>query len=306
MHPFPRIHPLAHKSRVRADESARRFGDHAALRPWDVTLQPGEVLYIPPYTWHSVESLTPSASLATWSEFANVRGLMQHMYRTLPHEFDLLDNRRGRMFAARTYIDLLLQDMFGPVEGATQFVGQRLLPSRYRGLEALFPSRFRNITASERIAVKPMRCQRHPEGPGCGHDIGAGAWIDASQICDNPAHPGSIPVKEDIVQAMQMQVDSAASLLRQLPSAAVRDVLLADYIEEIAADVVGAERALAFLQYCFKAQPYHVTRCHVPDSYTRGQSMRCDSEQSLWSYFSAQKQELPSDLVNKGIQKHAK
>ena len=39
------------------------------------------MLYVPPYTWHSVETLSPSVSLSSWSDFGNVRTLMTHLYR---------------------------------------------------------------------------------------------------------------------------------------------------------------------------------------------------------------------------------
>ena len=112
MRPFPRIHPLWHKSQLHhnsptnvakpadmarfpaplwstedflptlsslvsttnASVAASALGDDGVMV---VDLSPGDVLYVPPYTWHSVESLTPSISLSSWSDNSNVRTLMQ-------------------------------------------------------------------------------------------------------------------------------------------------------------------------------------------------------------------------------------
>ena len=38
-----------------------------------------------------------------------------------------------------------------------------------------------------------------------------------------------------------------------------RDILFADYVEEVTAQVVGVEKMLAFFRYCFLGQEYYVT-----------------------------------------------
>lgn len=123
-----------------------------------IDVEPGDVLYVPPYTWHSVVTLSPSISLSSWSDFGNVRTLMTHLYRAQPHEFDSLVRRRGRLFALRTYIATLLHGIHGPNNAAAQAWIERHLSSRYRGLEHLFPSAFANITAEEYIPRLPIRC----------------------------------------------------------------------------------------------------------------------------------------------------
>jgi hypothetical protein len=49
--------------------------------------------------------------------------------------------------------------------------------------------------------------------------IGEGVMIPASQICDNPAHPGTIPIDETLAQELQFQADTANNVLLNLPSA---------------------------------------------------------------------------------------
>ena len=40
---------------------------------------------------------------------------------------------------------------------------------------------------------------------------------------------------------------------------AVRDTLLLDYVEELTANTLGADSAIAFWEHCFKGQPFFLT-----------------------------------------------
>lgn len=97
MYVFPRIHPMWHKSRVnfRALDLSR-FPQFAKTRALQIKLGPGDVLFVPPYTWHYVETLTPSVSLSTWSHDHNLYDHMNAIYRH-DHKFDLLAETRGRL-----------------------------------------------------------------------------------------------------------------------------------------------------------------------------------------------------------------
>ena len=97
MYVFPRIHPLWHKSRVnfRAPDLSQ-FPQFAHTRALQVTVGPGDVLFIPPYTWHYVETLTPSVSLSTWSHDYQLYDHMSAIYRH-DHKFDLIGDTRGEL-----------------------------------------------------------------------------------------------------------------------------------------------------------------------------------------------------------------
>ena len=174
--------------------------------------------------------------------------------------------------------------------GAAAFI-EKLLHTRYRGLSAsLFPTAFGNITATEKVEIKPQHCQSAARKPSnqqaaggsraegeCDYRIGTGALIEASQICSNPAHPGTIPIKAEIAQELQFQADTATNVLINLPNPAVRDLLLGDYVEELTAEAIGVERTYAFLRHCFAQQTYYVTKCDESG---------CDPEYWMWEYFS--------------------
>ena len=134
---YPRVHPMWHKSRINFRQiDLDRFPSFAKSNAIQVTVGPGEVLYIPPYTWHYVETLSPSVSLSTWSHDYHVYHHMNAIYGH-DHKFDLIASPRGQLFTLRLYLDLLIQDLYGFNETTRFFV--KLLATRFAGLEHLFP-----------------------------------------------------------------------------------------------------------------------------------------------------------------------
>ena len=95
MYMYPRVHPLWHKSRVNIHEvDISKFPGFSRARAVQVKLGPGDMLYLPPYTWHYVETLSPSVSLSTWSHDHSLYDHMNSIYRH-DHKFDLLQNKKG-------------------------------------------------------------------------------------------------------------------------------------------------------------------------------------------------------------------
>ena len=95
MYVYPRVHPMWHKSRVnyRAVD-LEKFPAFSQARGKQIELGPGDMLFVPPYTWHYVETLTPSVSLSTWSHDYELYDHMNSIYRH-DHKFDLLEDQRG-------------------------------------------------------------------------------------------------------------------------------------------------------------------------------------------------------------------
>ena len=97
MYVYPRIHPLWHKSRVNFLEvDIKKFPGFSRAKGIQVKLGPGDMLYVPPYTWHYVETLSPSVSLSTWSHDYSLYDHMNSIYRH-DHNFDLLQNKKGKV-----------------------------------------------------------------------------------------------------------------------------------------------------------------------------------------------------------------
>ena len=86
-----------HKSQVNfCDVDLERFPAFSRAKAVQIELGPGDMLYVPPYTWHYVETLSPSVSLSTWSNDYNVYNHMNAIYRH-DHKFDLIEDPRGML-----------------------------------------------------------------------------------------------------------------------------------------------------------------------------------------------------------------
>ena len=95
LYSYPRVHPLWHKSRINfRSPDTLAFPQFAKSKALQVTLKPGDLLFVPPYTWHYVETLSPSVSLSTWSHDYELYDHMNSIYRH-DHKFDLLKNPKG-------------------------------------------------------------------------------------------------------------------------------------------------------------------------------------------------------------------
>ena len=92
---YPRVHPMWHKSRINMmAPDTNRFPLFSQSRALQVTVKPGDVLFIPPYTWHYVETLSPSVSLSTWSHDYQLYDHMKAIYKH-DHKFDLIADPKG-------------------------------------------------------------------------------------------------------------------------------------------------------------------------------------------------------------------
>ena len=95
LYPYPRIHPMWHKSRINfRSPDLLRFPQFGKSQAQQVVLTPGMVLFVPPYTWHYVETLSPSVSLSTWSHDYFLYDHMNAVYRH-DHSFDLIKRPKG-------------------------------------------------------------------------------------------------------------------------------------------------------------------------------------------------------------------
>lgn len=124
------------------------------------------------------------------------------------------------MFVLRLYLDMMVHDLYGFNETTDFFV--RLLNNRFSGLERLFPS-------SE----------------------------DDPEICSS-AVPGKIPTCVHVHGYAKLDMGVVGGHFQALEPV-VRDILFADYVEEITAQVVGVKKMLAFFRYCFTGQQYYIT-----------------------------------------------
>ena len=89
--PYPRLHPLWHKSRVDFETAGplhahspalpTACSNYSASEALAVDVLPGDVLYLPPFWWHTVETLTPSLSLSTLSRWPQLYNHVNAIYK---------------------------------------------------------------------------------------------------------------------------------------------------------------------------------------------------------------------------------
>lgn len=67
LYPFPFHSKLAHFSRVEVESpDFVKFPKFRLAVPLELTLEPGEMLYLPPFWWHQVRALDEAVSLSFW------------------------------------------------------------------------------------------------------------------------------------------------------------------------------------------------------------------------------------------------
>ena len=72
-----------------------------------VDLEPGEVLYLPPYWFHCVMTLVPSISLNVWSDSASY--LLMEKILTSPVPFESSWSKEVLLTGVKHFVELLLE-----------------------------------------------------------------------------------------------------------------------------------------------------------------------------------------------------
>ena len=83
------------------------------------------------------------------------------------------------------------------------------------------------------------------------------AYTGAAQLCRSGEAGGRIPTANHVYADAYTDMNRIAPVLQALPSSA-RQILLGDYVEEVAADVLGAGLVQQFFEECFDSQEYDI------------------------------------------------
>lgn len=198
--------------------------NYAKAKAYVADLGPGDVLYVPPYWWHYVESLSTSISISTWSRFEVVNNNMNPAYeRTL--YIQRLATNDDRRLGLQLYFSMLVDYVYGPCRA--RVVVDRLLRQRYDALAPVFDvesGRSSGVCGDQGVVLDGTSADvGAAEAFGLGASVEAGIHKDARFVAD---HFARIP----------------------LPA---MDILFLDYLEEIASEVVSASEMAAFFRDCF-------------------------------------------------------
>lgn len=158
---FPRLHPMWHKSRVdfeAPDLTPPPCASYGSSEAVAVDVEAGDVLYVPPFWWHTVETLSPSVSLTTLSRYHMLYNKMRGIYR-MQYHFDKLALYQARLFSLRAFlVQLVRRLMPQPRSMPPAEIGYfKRLAARYAGFEHLF--QVRSACATTRL--RPMPAPRH-------------------------------------------------------------------------------------------------------------------------------------------------
>jgi hypothetical protein len=116
LHAFPRIHPKWHKSQVEFDgPNLTVTPDYPKATAYIAELNPGEVLYVPPYWWHHVRAHSVSVSLASWSDSGVYNAMKAGLYE-VELDVDKITDPQEKIAAVAAFIRQILKELFGDEE----------------------------------------------------------------------------------------------------------------------------------------------------------------------------------------------
>lgn len=239
----PHLHPNYHQSQVvLAQPDFTKFPLFSIEDAMQVILEPGDVLFVPPYWFHQVESLDePTIALSVVSPSEEEILWNKLKYKPLPfieptqRHVENEDLIYEKVIAAKTYIySLLISVITG--QDPKNFVKDVLIQQRYA---PLIPK------------LQPLANQSLVDmlfSTNC---------FSVENNTNNNDEKGSSNNWRRLVERYEKEVwpivDVQADVLNQAAqySDGVAVILLANHIEEVANKTVGLYNVLPFLQHCF-------------------------------------------------------
>ena len=226
----PRLHPAHRQSQVDFDApNLTRYPRFRGLTTLIVTLEPGELLYIPPFWAHRVESsaddVTISVSVISPSEIEARWGSIN---RKWPEQFEEDFKTPGsKIVAARILIETVLRAVLGltPAGGGDDDVAEfmaALLETRYA---PILPQ----LTPFMQLNPRKFKCLR------------------SKAALHKRIEPKALAIAEPLA------VHFARAIGGNGVSAAVRTILLRDYIEDTLASVVEPNDVPVLIANCWPA-----------------------------------------------------
>jgi hypothetical protein len=237
MHPYPSIHRSNRQSQLHLEEEADAIYftsqiemEHNLEREsqslsspsssssslfYQIDLQPGETLYIPPYWHHRVESLTPSLGVSVSSPSAVEAILQQAYWHAVPlGSFRTQSQKRS---GVQLYLQLLVEEVCHNI--SLQQFAMVLYKSRF---SLLFP---------------PAWMEANRRDFSCN--------FDAISQEDNNI----------IMNKFHSTVESVSSLIDASGASddIIERVFLSDYIEQMSRWAVGPDDTVLYIYYCLGA-----------------------------------------------------
>jgi hypothetical protein len=243
----PRAHPSYRQAQVDGYASLQRdvqCGGAAGLDAADapetaaaeVILEPGDVLYLPPFHFHQVSALDASVSINAWCDSRAYWEMDRAIVQPVPLEADWPVERK--VAAVREYLGMLWARILG---GGDDGRG----PPRVDGGRAGSPDP-RGPAAGARAFFTALARQRHALGAlGTWYTRQRNAQVAAPKFCSEPGFPEGSVDRTD----MWRGVDLIAPYFDRV-STSLREIHLGNYAEDLIGFFFGDDQVPAFIQSC--------------------------------------------------------
>ncbi|PRP76796.1 hypothetical protein PROFUN_14846 [Planoprotostelium fungivorum] len=227
VHISGRTHPMWHKSQCQYDACQSVSSTDCACPNFlkaearEATLEGGEVLYIPPYWWHHVQSITASVSLASWSSSGVTRSMSFLWSRRL--SFESVEHPEAK----RAWLIYFIERLYSRTYGRDAQKRMRMMMDvRWKPLRSLFEDGWVEVCRAEEITEENKK-----------------------------------KIEEDVeyvitkLEDCQGAVNGVEWSTQRRDVGAIRDLELMDYIEVLASGVVGADCFYPFFKHCLLTNP---------------------------------------------------
>jgi len=211
VYPYPSLHPYDRKAQVDWERpNASLHPSFASITPLVANLEPGDLLYVPPYWWHKVHSITPSASLSALS----TSGVFQSM---------------KPLYSRNLTVDSL--EVYEQQAGLMVFLAQvigRLFKDNRQALLPLLAARWESV--KDQLRLKDIECP-------------------TEEAFEEGLFETDVAFAVNAFLNVQTVFGAAVDPARRDMDAIIRTELL-DWIEVTVASVVPADQVYSFIQKC--------------------------------------------------------
>ena len=245
---FPRGHPGNQKSRVdwekKMDEATKRaFPRWKHIDAWIANLEPGDVLYIPPYWFHQVASTTTSISANVWSLSDEIVAYELALSLGLPDAFSSDEPVRG--------------DAKGTNDGACRIFATKKAAALASFVRNLVEAMGEHLQSSVESAVRDILVDQRYEGDlrselkcdECPADR-CEVTLRAASAFDETTKPYAARVAGALLYGAAERDSGACGCAcatttrREIEG--LCDILLGNYLEEVALFVLGSRALCGF------------------------------------------------------------
>ncbi len=186
----------------------------------DITLLPGDVLYIPPYWFHTVVTMVTTLSVNVWSQ-SEAFNTMEKVY-SLPLPFEESWGRESLLKTVDYFLEQLANKLFA---SEYKTLMKRILSTRYKPLIYLFDTEKKNNLFSQ-----------------------------VRNYCRDPSQDISDIISQANIDRIHQHVNILAKLFLSISQQSVRAINFGNYVEHTVFRMLGFDNVLLlpfYFQQCY-------------------------------------------------------